>query len=164
MSIIGFLGYTIIFTYLLGLRPADAAKVVITGDLGKDPISYYHRTIALADSIKSAAQKDIKIQADSLNVEKRKINAEKTELLAIKDEISRLTQLRENLQDNSVYNLAKIYNDMDPNQLANVMIDLDDSVIVSILPKMKNQKASRILEMLPPDRAAKISSMLLGKG
>ena len=163
MAILGFLGYTVLFTFLLGLRPADAAKVVITGDLGKNPISYYHRTIAQADSIKSAAQKEIKAQSDSLNAEKRKINTEKAELIAIRDEISRLTQLKQNLEDNSIYNLAKIYNDMDPNQLANVMIALDDTVIVSILPKMKNEKASRILEMLPPDRAARISSMLLGK-
>ena len=67
------------------------------------------------------------------------------------------------LYESCLYNLAKIYNDMDPIQLANVMIDLDDTLIIMVLPKMKNDKASRILEMLPPARSAQISSMLLGK-
>jgi len=163
MTITGFVGYSIIFGFAFGLSPADAAKIVITGGLNKDPMSLYERTLAETDSITSEMEKRFSAMEDSLDEEKRKINAEKAGLVSLRDEIARLTELKKKMEDNSLYNLAKIYNDMDSNQLTNVMIGLDDTVIVAVLPRMKNQKASRILEMLPPDRAAKISSMLLGK-
>ena len=163
MTLAGFIGYAVLFSFALGLSPEDALKVAITGGLDKDPMSIYQKALADADSISAEMNRRFSVAEDSIAAERRKLNAEKAELVAMKDEISRLTELKNSLEDNSLYNLAKIYNDMEPIQLANLMIDLDDSVIVSVLPKMKNQKASRILEMLPPERAARISAMLLGK-
>jgi flagellar motility protein MotE (MotC chaperone) len=163
MTIAGFLIYSILFSFAYGLSPADAAKIVITGGLSKDPMSLYQKVVAETDSISAEMYKSFEVIEDSLAEEKRKINAEKAELVSLRDEIARLTELKKKMEDSSLYNLAKIYNDMEPVQLANVMYDLDDTLIVAILPKMKNDKASRILEMLPPDRAARISSMLLGK-
>jgi flagellar motility protein MotE (MotC chaperone) len=163
MTIAGFVGYSVIFSFVYGLSPADAAKIVITGGLNKDPISIYQQALAEIDSIKAEKFEYFNAIEDSLADEKRKVNAEKAEVQALRDEISRLMDLKKKMEDSSLYSLAKIYNDMDPIQLANVMIDLDDSMIVAVLPKMKNEKASRILEMLPPERSAKISSMLLGK-
>ena len=158
-----FLGYSVLFSYAHGLSPTDAAKIVVTGGLNKDPISIYRRAMAEIDSIETAKFEYFKTVEDSLANEKRKINTEKAEVQAIRDDISRLTDLKKKMEDASLYSLAKIYNDMDPTQLSNIMYDLDDSMIVAVLPKMKNDKASKILEMLPPGRSAKISSMLLGK-
>ncbi|UCE67777.1 MAG: hypothetical protein JSU85_07165 [Candidatus Zixiibacteriota bacterium] len=163
MTIAGFIVYSILFGFAYGLSPADAAKIVITGGLNKDPISIYEKTLAETDSIKTETFKRFKVIEDSLAEEKRKVKAEKAEVMTLRDEIARLMDLKKKMEDSSLYSLAKIYNDMDPVQLANVMIDLDDTLIVMVLPKMKNDKASRILEMLPPARSAKISSMLLGK-
>jgi len=163
MTIVGFIGYSILFSFAYGLSPADTAKIVITGGLSKDPISIYQQALAEIDSIRSEKFKIFKAVEDSLVEEKRKVDSEKAEVMAMRDEISRLMDLKKKMEDSSLYSLAKIYNDMDPIQLANVMIDLDDSMIVAVLPKMKNERASRILEMLPPERSAKISSMLLGK-
>ncbi len=163
MTIAGFIIYSILFSFAYGLSPADAAKIVITGGLNKDPISIYQKTLAEIDSIRTEKFKIFRVIEDSLAEEKRKVDSEKAEVQSMRDEISRLMDLKKKLEDSSLYNLAKIYNDMDPIQLANVMIDLDDTLIIMVLPKMKNDKASRILEMLPPARSAQISSMLLGK-
>jgi len=163
MTLAGFIAYSILFGFAFGLSPADAAKIVITGGLNKDPMSLYQKVVAETDSISAEMYKRFKVIEDSLAAEKRKINAEKAELVSLRDEIARLTELKKKMEDSNLYNLAKIYNDMDPVQLANMMMDLEDTLIVAVIPKMKNDKASRILEMLPPDRAAKISSMLLGK-
>lgn len=163
MTIAGFIGYSIVFSFAYGLSPADATKIVMTGGLNKDPISIYQKTMAELNSIRIETFKQFKDIEDSLAEEKRKVDAEKAEVTTMRDEISRLTNLKKKMEDSSLYSLAKIYNDMGPMQLANAMMDLDDSMIVSVLPKMKNDKASRILEMLPPERSAKISSMLLGK-
>jgi flagellar motility protein MotE (MotC chaperone) len=163
ITIVSFIGYSILFSFAYGLSPADGAKIVITGGLNKDPISIYQQTLAEIDSIRTEKFKFLKAIEDSLAEEKRKVDSEKAEVQSMRDEISRLMDLKKKMEDSSLYGLAKIYNDMDPVQLTNVMIDLDDSMIVAVLPKMKNEKASRILEMLPPERSARISSMLLGK-
>jgi len=163
LTLTGFIGYSILFSFILGLQPVDAVKLAITGHLETNPMEIFQTVKAETDSLNADMKSRLKTVQDSVAIELRNINTEKTELTQLRDEIKILLDEKKKMEDASLYNLAKIYNDMNPAQLANIMIDLDDSAIVAILPRMKNQKASRILEMLPPDRAASISAMLLGK-
>lgn len=163
ITLTGFVGYSILFSFILGLQPVDAVKLAITGHLETNPMAIFEKVKAETDSLNADMKSRLKTVQDSIAIEFRNVNTAKTELAQLRDELKTLLDEKKKMEDVSLYNLAKIYNDMNPIQLANIMIDLDDLVIVAIIPRMKNQKASRILEMLPPERAAAISAMLLGK-
>ena len=163
ITLTGFVGYSVLFSFILGLQPVDAVKLAITGHLETNPMAVFETVKAETDSLNADMKSRLKTVQDSIAIELRNVNTAKTELAQLRDELKTLLDEKKKMEDVSLYNLAKIYNDMDPLQLADIMIDLDDLVIVAIIPRMKNQKASRILEMLPPERAAAISAMLLGK-
>ena len=77
MTIAGFIIYSILFSFAYGLSPADAAKIVITGGLNKDPISIYQKTLAEIDSIRTEKFKIFRVIEDSLAEEKRKVDSDK---------------------------------------------------------------------------------------
>ena len=90
-----------------------------------------------------------------------KIEKEKAELEKLREDVTEKAQAQKREEEERLYNLAKIYEGVDPVQLAVVMANMDDSLVVAILQKMKSQKAGKILESMPVERAAKISSKLL---
>lgn len=57
--------------------------------------------------------------------------------------------------------MAKVYEEMEPEQAVRILERLDDREVVALLRKMKQRQVAQILALLPPDRAARLSRSLM---
>lgn len=165
IALASFLGYLVLFGMVLGVNTSDAISVLTTGTVEGAP--GVAETPIKADSTGTgqslSAEAEIQLKADSLAQQLETIRTETAELEKLRLELQGLMAARDEADEEKLYNLAKIYDGMDPVQLAGVMSGINDSIVVAILPIMKSQKASKILESMPADRAARISTKLLGR-
>ena len=165
IAVASFFGYLVLFGMILGVSTSDAVSVLTTGTV-EGAIKAVEEPVK-ADSAGAgqlqSAEAEIQSKSDSLAQQMETIRTETAELEKLKAELQELLAAKNKDEEEKLYNLAKIYDGMDPVQLAGVMSGINDSIVVAILPKMKSQKASKILESMPADRAARISTKLLGR-
>ncbi|MCS6831650.1 MAG: hypothetical protein RMM08_05300 [Armatimonadota bacterium] len=57
--------------------------------------------------------------------------------------------------------VAKVYENMEPEEAVRIMERLDDREVVSLLRRMKQRQVAQILALMPPDRAARLSRTLM---
>lgn len=98
-----------------------------------------------------------------MDVEKKALEAEKTELAKILDEIESSTAARSGEEDKQVALLAKVYSTMKPDDAVKVFEKMSDETVISILAKMKPQVSSGILGKMRPARVSIISEKLKAK-
>jgi flagellar motility protein MotE (MotC chaperone) len=165
IALASFLGYLVLFGMVLGVNTSDAISVLTTGTVEGAPRMAETPIEADSTGTGQSLSKEAEIQskADSLAQQLETIRTETAELEKLKLELQELMAARYEADEEKLYNLAKIYDGMNPVQLAGVMSGINDSIVVEILPRMKSQKASKILESMSADRAARISTKLLGK-
>ncbi len=165
IAVASFFGYLVLFGMVLGVSTSDAVSVLTTGTVEgaikavEEPVKADSAGVEQLQS----AEAEIQSKSDSLAQQMETIRTETAELEKLKAELQELLAAKNKDEEEKLYNLAKIYDGMDPVQLAGVMSGINDSIVVAILPKMKSQKASKILESMPADRAARISTKLLGR-
>lgn len=164
IALASFFGYLVLFGVVLGVSTGDAVSVLTTGTVKGAPkaIERASATDSTAAGQSHTVEAEIQSKSDSLAHQLKAIKAEKADLEKLKVEVQKLLAARDKADEEKLYNLAKIYDGMDPVQLASVMSGINDSIVVAIIPMMKSQKASKILESMPADRAARISTKLLG--
>lgn len=165
IALVSFFGYLVLFGMVLGVSTSDAVSVLTTGTVKGAPKAVEEPVESDSTVAKQSRTIEAEIQSrsDSLARQLEVIRTEKAELEKLKVEVQELLGAKDKADEEKLYNLAKIYDGMDPVQLAGVMSGINDSIIVAILPRMKSQKASKILESMPADRAARISTKLLGR-
>lgn len=165
IALVSFVGYLVLFGMLLGVSTSDAVSVLTSGTVEGAPKAAEEPKEADSAGVEQSLSEEAKIQskADSLAQQLKTIRAETAGLEKLRLELQELMAARDEADEEKLYNLAKIYDGMNPVQLAGVMSGINDSIVVAILPRMKSQKASKILESMPADRAARISTKLLGK-
>ncbi len=165
IALASFFGYLVLFGMVLGVSTSDAVSVLTTGTVEgaikavEEPVKADSAGVEQSQS----AEAEFQSKSDSLAQQMETIRTETAELEELKAELQELLAAKNKDEEEKLYNLAKIYDGMDPVQLAGVMSGINDSIVVEILPKMKSQKASKILESMPADRAARISTKLLGR-
>ncbi|MCS6948887.1 MAG: hypothetical protein RMM06_03360 [Armatimonadota bacterium] len=57
--------------------------------------------------------------------------------------------------------MAKVYEEMEPEQAVRILERLSDREVVALLRRMKQRQVAQILALLPPDRAARLSRALM---
>lgn len=57
--------------------------------------------------------------------------------------------------------VAKVYENMEPEEAVRILEKMDDREVVSLLRRMKQRQVAQILALMPPDRAARLSRTLM---
>ena len=109
--------------------------------------------------------------------EQVKIEKEKNDLLAVKEDInarieelkrleSILTSPAKKAQKQNMArfeHLVSVYSAMNPQKAAILLDKLDDNTVAQIFAIMKSRKVAKILALMKPDKAARISAILSQK-
>lgn len=77
-----------------------------------------------------------------------------------KAELDKEKQEREKAEKKRISKLARLYNEMKPEEAADIMNNLEDSVAISILQKMDEGQASAVMARFDPDKAARITKIM----
>ena len=77
-----------------------------------------------------------------------------------KEEIEKQMKEREAQEKKRVSKLARVYNEMKPQQAAEVMKDLDDDLSVAILQKMDESQAAKTLAAMDADQSARLTKLM----
>ena len=57
--------------------------------------------------------------------------------------------------------VAKVYENMEPEEAVRIMEKMDDREVVPLLRRMKQRQVAQVLALMPPDRAARLSRTLM---
>lgn len=57
--------------------------------------------------------------------------------------------------------VAKVYENMEPEQAVRILEKMSDREVVELLRRMKQRQVAQILALMPPDRAARLSKTLM---
>lgn len=57
--------------------------------------------------------------------------------------------------------VAKVYENMEPEQAVRILERMDDREVIALLRRMKQRQVASILALMPPDRAARLSKTLM---
>lgn len=57
--------------------------------------------------------------------------------------------------------MAKVYENMEPEEAVRIFANMDDREVVSLLRRMKQRQVAAILALMPPDRAARLTRSLM---
>ena len=115
------------------------------------------------------------MKKSELEQEEERIEKERANLLAIKEnidaKIAELTQLRDEIkadmarkqavEDQKFKHLIKVYSSMKPQSAASLIEKLDIGLAVRLLSKMKGDNVGKILSFVEKDKAAEISRGLV---
>ena len=77
-----------------------------------------------------------------------------------KEEIEKQMKEREAQEKKRVSKLARVYDEMKPQQAAEVMKDLDDDLSVAILQKMDESQAAKTLAAMDADQSARLTKLM----
>ncbi|HVP07596.1 MAG TPA: hypothetical protein VMS71_07120 [Candidatus Acidoferrum sp.] len=116
-------------------------------------------TVAASDSADEAGT--LSKERDALDRRKAELDARQKLIDATDKQVTAKLQKLEQMSNDRVTNLAKLYDGMDPTAVAKLMANLDDSIVVAIIPRMKQKNASEVLSLIPPQRAAKLSKDII---
>ena len=77
-----------------------------------------------------------------------------------KEEIEKQMKEREAAEKKRVTKLARVYNEMKPQQAAKVMKDLDDDLSVAILQKMDESQAAKTLAAMDAEQSSRLTKLM----
>ena len=95
-----------------------------------------------------------------LNPDKDKEKRTSKPKVLTKEEIEKQMKEREAQEKKRVSKLARVYNEMKPQQAAEVMKDLDDDLSVAILQKMDESQAAKTLAAMDADQSARLTKLM----
>ena len=75
-------------------------------------------------------------------------------------EIDKLTQQRQAEEKKRVSKLARLYNEMKPEDAAKILETMDNDIVIAIFQRMDESQVSQILTEFDADRAAAISKIM----
>ncbi len=117
----------------------------------------------VAVSVEDSIQKANWFKKEQARLDKRQdsLDAREKKLVELDREVSQKISRIEQTESTRIANLARLYDDMEPQAVAKLMANLDDATVISILPRMKNKNASQVLALFPSQRAARLSKQLI---
>ena len=77
-----------------------------------------------------------------------------------KEEIEKQTKERLAAEKKRVSKLARLYNEMKPEDAAKILEGMEDDIVISILQKMDESQVSQVLTKFDTDRAANITKIM----
>ena len=79
-----------------------------------------------------------------------------------KEEIEKQMKESAKAEKKRVSKLARLYENMKPQEAATIMEDVEDVIIVAVLQKMEESQAAKILAKIEPAKAARLTRMIYG--
>ena len=166
IAVASFAGYVVLFSVTSGLKPAQAFSFSAPAKTApkpqnKDvtpPAATAQKPDSISNSLSAKAIDSVRVEnrpdttkaiIDSLQIQLTQIRTEKAELEKLKGEVTQLLKAKSKADSLQLYNLAKMYNGVDPDRLATMMSNMNDSLVTVILPRLKSQKAGKILQSMP---------------
>ena len=77
-----------------------------------------------------------------------------------KEEIEKLTQQRQAEEKKRVSKLARLYNEMKPEEAAKIMENMESDIVIAILQRMDESQVSQIMANFDAGKAASISKLM----
>ncbi len=161
---INFAGYVLLFSALFGVKPAqfggylrDKAREFQTSVMQK---AVTKPKVESQKPEEEAERQRIKAELEHLEQQKIQLQKERQEIESAKKQIEML-KAQPVIDEDKIYNLAKIFDTMDKEKVAEIFSQMQDSLVVAILPRMKPANASQVLQNMEPARSALISKMIL---
>ncbi|HCB94176.1 MAG TPA: magnesium transporter MgtE [Selenomonas sp.] len=93
--------------------------------------------------------------------EKKKEETKQSKTVSLtKEEIDKQTKEREAAERKRISKLARLYNEMKPQEAADAMASLDDDLTVSILQSMDEGNAAKTLAKMEPEKTARLTKLM----
>ena len=93
--------------------------------------------------------------------EKKKEETKQSKTVSLtKEEIDKQTKEREAAERKRIRMLARLYNEMKPQEAADAMASLDDDLTVSILQSMDEGNAAKTLAKMEPEKTARLTKLM----
>jgi flagellar motility protein MotE (MotC chaperone) len=105
-------------------------------------------------------ERDLEQREKLLQAAEKKVDEKVTELNSLKKKIEELLQGQQDMQDERVAQLVKIYESMKPKDAANIFNDMKFNILLGIIDKMSERKVAPILAAMTPERAREVSARL----
>ena len=93
-------------------------------------------------------------------VEEKKPQKKSKDVVLSKEEIEKQTKERQAEEKKRISKLARLYNEMKPEDAAKILEGMEDDIVISILQKMDESQVSQILTEFNTERAAGITKIM----
>ena len=90
----------------------------------------------------------------------KKVQKKSKPVVLSKEEIEKQTKERLAAEKKRVSKLARLYNEMKPEDAAKILEGMEDDIVISILQKMDESQVSQVLTKFDTDRAANITKIM----
>jgi len=105
-------------------------------------------------------EEDLERNEERLNIVKADIDKRIAELKRVHEEIAAFVKKIDEVKDQRVRKIVKIYESMNPEEAASRMEKLDEEMAVMILAAMSERKAAKVLSFVGVAKSAKLSQAL----
>lgn len=105
-------------------------------------------------------ERDLEQREKLLQAAEKKVDEKVVELDKLKQQIETLLKKQENIQDERITQLVKIYENMKPKDAAAIFNEMNFDVLLSLIDKMSERKVAPILAAMDPTRARDVSARL----
>ncbi|WP_295918641.1 magnesium transporter MgtE [Anaerovibrio lipolyticus] len=118
---------------------------------------YFVRPVEDGESSVDEAEKRTETKKDD---KKAGAKTKSKPVVLSKEEIEKQTKERQAEEKKRVSKLARLYNEMKPEEAAKIMETMDDDIVISILQRMDESQVSQVLTKFDTDRAANITKIM----
>ncbi len=138
------------------LRIFDTQSINEKYGLYKLPVigQYFVKPAPKEEDMENTPVEDVKPKTDAKKDDKKK------KVILTKKEIEAQMKEREAAEKKRVTKIAKLYDNMKPEDAAADLEPLDDDVVVLILQRMEEGNAANVLSAMTPERAARITQLM----
>lgn len=114
------------------------------------------------EEMENTPLEDVKPKVDEKTAEKPKEKEQKQSkpVLLSKEEIEKQMKERAAAEKKRVSKLARLYNQMKPQEAASAMESMDEDLVVRILQTMDEGQAAKVMGKMEADRAAQLSQLI----
>ena len=118
---------------------------------------YFVRPVEDGESSVDEAEKRTETKKDD---KKADAKTKSKPVVLSKEEIEKQTKERQAAEKKRVSKLARLYNEMKPEEAAKILESMDDDIVISILQRMDESQVSQVLTKFDTDRAANITRIM----
>jgi hypothetical protein len=81
-------------------------------------------------------------------------------IVLTKAEIEKQMKAKQAEEKKRISKLARLYNEMKPQEAADIMNDMDDDMIIAILQKMDESQSAKVLTKFDPSKSARLTKII----
>lgn len=110
--------------------------------------------------VRPAPQTESTVPDEPKEETKKEDKSKSKDVKLTKEEVDKITQQRQAEEKKRVSKLARLYNEMKPEDAANIMENMDNDIVIAIFQRMDESQVSQILTNFDTERAATISRIM----